>query len=323
MNPLLKAGLIFLTVAVSFTAYAADNSDPGMQMLRTENYSGAQAYFEAALQKNPQDAEAAANMAKLYLSQGQAKTAVDWAQKAVALAPKDAAYQSLLGSAYSAYIDDVSIFSKLGVAHKMLAAFQQAVALDPNDADARSDLSEYYSQAPGMAGGSIDKANEQIAALDKLDPVKAALARADMAIQKKDDQKAEAYLQTAVKLDRTGNSDFVLGAFLLSQNHFEEAFAAFQDGIQKDPENSAGYYQVGKAAILGKIHIQEGIVALQKYLTMPHGWHPSVPTYKWAHYRLGLLYGIAGDKDNEKAQYEEALKLDPDFKEAKKALASM
>ena len=175
-----------------------------MQMLRTETPGGTQTYFEAALQKNPQDAEAAANMAKLYLSQGQAKTAVDSARWPVTgpIAPKDAAYQSLLGSAYSAYIDDVSIFSKLGVAHKMLAAFQQAVALDPNDADARSNLSEYYSQAPGMAGGSIDKANEQIIKLDKLDPVKAALARADMAIQKKDDQKAEAYLQTAVKLEQ-------------------------------------------------------------------------------------------------------------------------
>lgn len=311
-----------ITTASTFT-YATAPLDPGMQMLGVENYAGAQAYFESALKQNPRDAAATADMAKVYLAQGQNKTGLEWAKKAVALAPKDAVYQLLLGDAYGIYINDVGFFSKLGVAHKILAAYQQAVQLDPNNADARSSLASYYIVAPGMAGGSTDKANAQIAVLDKMAPVQADLARANLAFQDKDRQKGETYLRAAVKLDKTGNSDLQLGVFFVSQNHYEEAITAFQDGIQKDPENSDNYYQVGRAAILGKIHVQDGITDLQKYLTMPHDWRPDTPTYKWAHYRLGMLYGISGDKANEKAQYEAALKLDPGFKEVKEALAEM
>jgi len=151
------------------------------------------------------------------------------------------------------------VFSKLGVAHKILAAYKQAVQLDPNNADARSSLATYYIVAPGMAGGSTDKANQEIALLDKLDPVQADIARANMAFENKDHQKGETYLRTAVKLDKTGNSDLQLGLVLASQNHFPEAIAAFEDGIQKDPTVSTNYYQVGHVAVLGKIHIQEGI----------------------------------------------------------------
>jgi len=322
MKALFRTGLTLFAIAV-ICVQAADVPNPGMDMLRTENYSGAQAYFQTQLQKDPNDAAATADMAKVYLAQGRNKTGVELAQKAVALAPKDAAFQILLGDAYGIYINEVGFFSKLGVAHKILAAYQQAVQLDPKSADARSSVATYYIVAPGMAGGSTDKANEQIAILDKIDPIQAAIARANVALQHKDYGKAEDYLRSAVKLDKTGNSDLQLGLVLSSQKHYPEAIAAFKDGIQKDPTDSSNYYQVGRTAILSKSNIQDGIEDLQKYLTMPHGWRPDAPTYKWAHYRLGMLYGISGDKANEKAQYIAALKLDPDFKEAKKALVDM
>ncbi len=322
MKMFILAGF-FLLAASSISAQAVDTTNPGMDMLRTENYSGAQAYFQDQFQKNPKDAAAMADMAKLYLSQGKTKDGVQWAEKAVALAPKDAAYQILLGDAYGYYVNQVSLFSKLGVAHKILAAYQQAAHLDPGNADAQYSLATYYIVAPGIAGGSDARANKQIAVLDGLDAAKANGARATLALSNKDMPKAEGYLRDAAKTDNTGDSDYVLGLLLMSKKHYAEAISAFEEGISKAPSNSSNYYQIGHVAALGKIHVQEGIQDLQKFLSMPHDWHPDTPTYKWAHYRLGMLYGIAGDKANEKAQYEAALKLDPDFKEAKKALAEM
>ncbi|MGH8396660.1 MAG: tetratricopeptide repeat protein [Gammaproteobacteria bacterium] len=319
----LQIGLTIAWLILAISASAAVPSNPGMQMLEMENYAGAQAYFQMALQKDPKDAAATADMAKVYLSQGQNKTGVDWAEKAVALAPKNASYQILQGDAYAAYVDDVGFFSKLGIAHKILAAYQQAVQADPESTDAQFSLFQYYIAAPGIAGGSTDKAKEQIAALDKLDPVQAAIARATLAMKNKDNKQAEGYLRAAVKLDKTGEANTQLGLFLLNQKRFNDAIAALQDGISKDPNNSINYYYVGLSAVLGKNNVQAGMQALQKYLTMPHDWHPDTPTYKWAHYRLGMLYGATGDKVDEKAQYEAALKLDPDFKEAKKALATI
>jgi len=96
-------------------------------------------------------------MASLSLAEGQNKAGVDWAQKAIALAPSDALYQMLLGVAYGQYVHDVSIFSQLGIAYKVRDAFQQAVQLDPNNAQARAGLAKYYILAPGIAGGSLKR----------------------------------------------------------------------------------------------------------------------------------------------------------------------
>lgn len=325
-SKLMRAKLIAVVASVmlffSLGAHAAVLNGPGMQMLGMENYTGARAYFESTLQQNPRDADAAAGMALLSLAQDQNKAGVDWAQKATAMAPADALYHMLLGVAYGQYVHDVSIFSQLGVAYKVRDAFQQAVQLDPQDARARAGLAKYYILAPGIAGGSFQKADDQLAALDKIDPVQAAAVRAAWAEHDKNQARAEAYLRTAAKLDKTGDGDYWLGQFLVKQNRYADAIAAFEDGIHRNPANSSNYYGVGQAAALGKIGVQQGIQDLQKFLTMPHDWLPGTPTYKQAHYELGMLYAVAGDKANEKAQYVAALNLDPDYKPARDALAS-
>ncbi len=322
MKSFAVAGLTCLAMALAFSAHAKALDGPGMQMLEMENYAGAQAYFRTGLQNDPNDAAAAAGMATVSLARGQNKAGVDWAHKAIALAPQDATYQMLLGVAYGQYVHDVSIVSQLGIAYKVRDAFQQAVQLDPDNAQARAGLAKYYILAPGIAGGSINKADEQIAALDKLDPVQAAVVRATRAQEDKNNQKTETYLRKAANLDKSGDSDYWLGVFLVGQNRYSDAIAAFNDGITKKPTNSANYYGVGQAAALGKIQVQQGIQDLQKFLTLPHDWLPGTPTYKQAHYQLGMLYAIAGDKISEKAQYVAALDLDPDYKQAKAALAS-
>lgn len=322
MRTLIVMVVAAVAMLCSVAAGATALPNPGMQMLGTENYAGARAYFQSSLQQNPEDAAAAAGMASLSLAEDQNKAGVEWAQKAIALAPSDAIYQMLLGVAYGQYVHDVSIFSQLGIAYKVRDAFQQAVQLDPNNAQARAGLAKYYILAPGIAGGSLGKAKEQLAALDKLDPVQAAAVRATWAEHDKNVQQAESYLRTAAKLDSSGNGDYWLGTFLVGQKRYADAMLAFADGISKNPSNSLNYYGTGEAAALGRIQTQQGIQDLQKYLNMPHDWLPGTPTYKQAHYQLGMLYALAGDKVNEKAQYVAALNLDPDYKPARDALTS-
>ena len=323
MRVMLLAALAAVTMLCSMAAGAAALQNPGMQMLAIENYAGARDYFQSSLQQNPQDATAAAGMASLSLAEGRNKAGVVWARKAIAMVPTDALYQMLLGVAYGQYVHDVNIFSQLGIAYKVRDAFRAAVKLDPDNAQARAGLAKYYILAPGIAGGSLSKAGEQLTALDKLDPVQAAAVRATLAEENKNTQQAEQYLRTAASLDKTGNGDFWLGTFLLDHKRCADALTAFQDGIGKNPDNSLNYYGVGQAAVQGKIRLQQGIQDLQKFLDMPHDWLPGTPTYKQAHYQLGVLYAMAGDKPDEKAQYVAALNLDPHYKQAQEALASL
>ncbi|MGH8278778.1 MAG: tetratricopeptide repeat protein [Gammaproteobacteria bacterium] len=317
----LTVGLLAgLMMALACSAQAASLQGPGMQMLETENYAGARNYFQSVLQQNPANAQAAAGLASVNLAEGQNKAGVDWAQKAIALAPNVALYHMLLGVAYGQYVHDVSIFSQLGIAYKVRDAFQQAVQLDPENGQARAGLAKYYILAPGIAGGNLEKAGQQISALDKLDPVQAAAVRATWAEHDKNTTQAESELRTAAKLDASGNGDYWLGDFLLKQKHYADAVQAFENGIHRNAGNSLNYFGVGAAAAEGKLNIGPGIQDLQKFLAMPHDWLPGTPTYKQAHYRLGQLYAVAGDKSSEKAQYSAALDLDPNYQAARAAL---
>ncbi len=311
----------FLT-AISIVQ-ATPTQNPGMRMLGVENYKGAETYFQCELKKFPHDAQAAAGLAKVNIAQGNYKAGVDWARKAAALQPNHATYELLVADAYRYYVSDVSFFSKFGIADKILAAYRRAVALDQKNVDAHYSLAEYYIQAPGIVGGSNKKAKEQIALLDKLDPVEADLAMASLSFKHDHKHAGENYLRAASKLDKTGDSDYHLGRYLLGAKHFKQAIKVFEDGVRKDPNNSKNYYQIGLASVLGKINILNGIHNFQKYLTMPHSWRPGTPLYAWAHYRLGILFGLSGNKAEAEQQYETALKLDSGFKRARQALEKL
>ena len=123
------SSLVLLSFAGS--ALAAGVND-GLQMLGVENYSGALQQFEISLQKNPNDAESTANIAKVYLAKGDNKNGVQWALKATKLAPSNSDYNLLLGHAYARYINDVGFFSKLSVTHKIEDTYQNAVEHIPN-----------------------------------------------------------------------------------------------------------------------------------------------------------------------------------------------
>lgn len=56
--------------------------------------------------------------------------------------------------------------------------FEQAVALDAKNVEARSDLLQFYLGAPPSFGGGIDKTEAQADALAKLDPAMGQRARA-------------------------------------------------------------------------------------------------------------------------------------------------
>jgi len=111
--------------------------------------------------------------------------------------------------------------------------------------------------------------------------------------------------------------------FLTEQHRYSDALDAFTDGIAKNPGNSMNYYGFGQAAQLGKERVGQGIENLLKFLTLPHDWLPGTPTYKQAHYQLGRLYALSGDRAGEKAQYVAALDLDPTYEPARSALARM
>ena len=83
--------------------------------------------------------------------------------------------------------------------------FDRAVDLDPGNIEGRMGELQYYMQAPGFLGGSMEKAREQAAALDKVSKLRGAYATAILAAHEKKIAEDAAAYQRAV--ERTGRKE--------------------------------------------------------------------------------------------------------------------
>ncbi len=122
---------------------------------------------------NRDDAESFNLLSRAYYAMERWDDAVRWGERAVAERPQDASYHLWLARAYGRKAGDSNPSVAAGLARKAKNEFERAVQLDPANVEARSDLSQYYTQAPAIMGGGLDKARDQAAQVSKYDAAEA------------------------------------------------------------------------------------------------------------------------------------------------------
>ncbi|MCW5962900.1 MAG: hypothetical protein KIT83_02590 [Bryobacterales bacterium] len=103
-----------------------------------------------------------------------------------------------LGRALGMQAERANPFSALGLARKARDEFQKAVALDPKNLEAVSDLFSFYLAAPGFLGGGLDKARELTETVKNQDAAEYAGMRSQIAEKEKDYAAAEQWLKRAI-----------------------------------------------------------------------------------------------------------------------------
>lgn len=245
----------------------------------------AQHAFEALATADPRNADVQFYLGRLALQRDDADLAVAALESAVALAPGDARYHHRLGDAYGRAAQKASLFSQMGLAKKCKAEYEKAVELDPQNLDARQSLLGFYQQAPGFAGGSMDKAHEQAEAIKQLDANRGRMA--------------------------------VAGLYLVEKK-YDLAFAEFDGALKQNPDDYGALYQSGRLAAISGLRLDDGLAVLHRCLTMttPEGQ----PPHAAVHWRIGNILEKKGDKAGARAAYEAALQVDPKFAQAADSL---
>ena len=110
--------------------------------------------------------------------QGKIDAAIAEFKAAVAAQPDSSIAHLWLGRALGRKIEKAGPLKAVLMIGDVRREFEQAVALDLNNVEARSDLLEFYLGAPRSFGGGIDKAEVQADAIAKLDPAMGQHARA-------------------------------------------------------------------------------------------------------------------------------------------------
>jgi tetratricopeptide (TPR) repeat protein len=300
-------------------AVANDSLQQAVSLYEQGALDEAQAKFESLQNADPKHAETYYYLGLIQQSRGEHMEAAEYFEEAVDLDQQQSRYYQGLGEAYGSASQNVSTFKQMRLAGKIRDAFKRSVELDGDNIEARSGLIIYYVNAPAIAGGSEEKALEQAREIGKRDTFRGHLALAAVYQSQDDDQATEREYRAAIKDSPDEMRAYqALGIFLTSKERFDEAMAVYESALKANPGDMGVTYQLGRTASISGDYPERGVAAFTRYLEYTP--LPDEPGLDWANYRLGLIYQDQGNVEQAKLYYQQALAINADHPEAKKAL---
>lgn len=148
-------------------------------------------------------AAAFAAMTKAW-SAGNLDAALKAADKVLAAEPQNVAYLNAIGGLYCEQVQKASLLTRMSWAGKCRGTWERALVIDPKNIDIRFNLIQYDAQAPGIAGGGIDKARDQAKAVAALDAVRGEVAFGNIARSEKQLAEAERRYRKEAETDASG-----------------------------------------------------------------------------------------------------------------------
>jgi tetratricopeptide (TPR) repeat protein len=213
------------------------------------------------------DAEAMFLAGKSWFMLGEFKKASELFHNATVAAPGKSEYQHWLGKAYGRRAETANFLSAPRYASQCRQAFERAVALDPQNVEAMSDLLEYYLEAPGFMGGGLDKAEALAMRMAAKDPAEGQYSLARIAEKRKDFQKAEQHLRRASEIAPQHVGLVVdLAKFLARHGKVTESEAAFQRAAALAPNSPKLLYGRAQIYIESKRNLPQAKALLERYL---------------------------------------------------------
>lgn len=246
------------------------------------------------------------------------KEAARWLDAAIALDPRRVEAYIWRARTYVQEIETVNFLRKGAVAGRARDMLDKAVAIDPSSFDAREARTEYLMNAPGIAGGSIDKARAEANTAKRVSPYRGALLVGRVEEKAGNAVAAEAeYQGLLTTFPDSGGAREALAALYQSQSRWDDAFRIIDDRLRANPNDYGMLYQLGRAASLSGQRLEAGEEALRRYLARDNA---RKAFDGGVHYRLGAIRERRGDVQGARGEYELAIALDPRNVAAKRAL---
>jgi tetratricopeptide (TPR) repeat protein len=240
-------------------------------------------------------------------------------EKAISLAPDNSLYHLWLGRVYGEKADHSGFLSAAGLAKKVRNEFERAVELSPGNWEARTDLAEFYLEAPGIVGGGKDKARAQAALLGPLNPAMAHWVLARIAEKNKDNATAEQEYRAAIDASHGGARAWVnLAGFYRHISRFDDMELALRT-VESSPLDHPSALVDGASILLraGRDY-PLAIRFVRRYVTSSTPVEEA-PVFK-AHVLLGELLEKQGDRPAAAEQYRAALALAHTYRPAQEGL---
>ena len=321
-NPL-AALLVFAALASPLAAQTAAEIELCEKQLNPTRWPDARAQAQAAVRAAPDTPVAAFYQGCIALGADDGKKAESYFERAIKANDRSAAYHFYLGQALGSQALKANVLKQGMLAPKVKREFERAVALDPNFIPARQGLISFYLQAPGVMGGSPEKAAQQAAEIKRRDPYLGGFSVASVALQRRDTASAVREYEALVTQfpDSVAPHTNVI-AFMLLQKRHDDAWRAAERFSRASEGAAYSQYMVGRVAAESGKNLERGEQEMRRYIARgtPATGEPALAN---AHWRLGAILEKRGQRDEARSEYQRALALNPKLDGAKQSLSKL
>src|SRR5579863_2472728 len=313
--------LLCSLVSATVPLPAGASSPSAKDLLASGNVHEVVEILHQQISRTPNDAEAHNLLCRAYFMAEEWDHGIPECERARNLAPEKSLYALWLGRIYGEKADRAGFLSAAGLAKKVRSSFERAVELEPNSWEARTDLAEFYIEAPGIVGGGKDKALAEADRLVPLNPGMAHWVLARIAEKNKDSAEAEREYRAEIAATHGGARAWLdLAIFLRHANRIEEMEKALRQ-LETAPVDRAESLMDGASLFLHAGHDYAlGMRLIRRYFSV--GTVEEGPAFK-AHTYLGELLEKQGDRRGAAAEYRAALDLFHGYRRAEDALKKL
>jgi tetratricopeptide (TPR) repeat protein len=306
-------GLLSLLLVLSSIAAAQTPQD----LLTTGHVDQALQTLEQKIQTAP-TAEAYNFLCRAHFELGAWDAGIPGCEKAVALEPDNGLYHLWLGRIYGEKADRAGFLTAAGLAKKVRTEFERAVELSPSNWEARTDLAEFYLEAPAIVGGGKDKARAQAALLTPLNPAMAHWVLARIAEKEKDNAAAEQEYRAAIGASHGGARAWVnLAGFYRHANRFDDMEQALRSMESSPLDRPAALVDGASILLRAGRGYPMAIRFVRRYVASSTA--EEAPVFK-ARCLLGEVFEKQGDRPAAADEYRAALALAHNFRQAEEGL---
>lgn len=310
-----KILLLMLAVLACFIVAAAD---PSLEQMLA---SGSIDEVIHTL-SNKNDAASLNLLSRAYYAIEHWDNSVKNGERAVSLSPDNPMFHLWLGREYGEKAAAANPLSAASLARKTKAEFEEAVKLDPANVQAHADLAEYYTDAPSIMGGGLDKARDQASQVAKYDQATSHWILALIAEKDKRYPDAEKELQDAIKVAKNPAQYWMnLASFYRRRSRFDDMQKAISQALAQPNKSSEVYYNAASELFQSGRDFQTAVQYLKQYLASG-AMVEDAPAFR-AHYLLGQIYEKMGNKSDAGNEYKASLALASGFAPATKALGRL
>jgi len=289
--------------------------------LIANNPDAAEKVLLKAVGESETEAKASLLLCHLYTDKGDYEKALPHGKRAVELLPQDSRAHFYYAVAIRQKMSNSTFFamSNTGKYKKLL---NKAIELDAHNYDAYEEKFGFFMNAPAIAGGGVDHAEELAEELVKVNRERGLVLQWQVHGKKSEPAKRLDIAQTLVGMaPEKIRYQFFKGFSLQGLDRNDEAADFFESLYQNHPEELGALYQAARSRILGKFDQHKAVTLLDTYIEKAD--EKTQPSRAAAHWRAGMALEQMGEFEEAIKRYERSLELEPDFENAKKALKKL